>query len=265
MSNYNPFDSKDYLATLDNIDDARFNQYWYIAVFRGDYSKKDTSVYAVKVKSKLGDMVEKSFLYYDFIFQFAKIVKPVLGSIGYLDSKVIKQLQASADACVQNDRADNKNNPIIVLEGQGAIDILLNGAIADNVIDKYYNTLLENIVASADTFASRTNKDADSTTVAAWLDDDLYTSKSKYGREVLAVRDTEFKRLIGWSESDGIYVKTVVNEFIAAGYILPGSGAMVCKDITLSAEEKAFRCYVIDISRKMLKIAQEENEGESNE
>lgn len=98
MSNYNPFDSKDYLATLDNKEDARFNEYWYIAVFRGDYSKKDAPVYAVKVKSKLGAQVEKSFLYYDFIFQFAKIVKPVLGSIGYLDSKVIKLLQASAEA-----------------------------------------------------------------------------------------------------------------------------------------------------------------------
>jgi len=265
MSNYNPFDSEDYLATLDNIDDIRFNEYWYIAVFRGDYSKSDTPVYAVKVKSKLGAQVEKSFLYYDFVFQFAKKVKPVLGSIGYLDSKIIKHLQASADACVQNDKPGNKNNPIIVLDDQGAIDILLNGVIANNVIDKYYNTLLENIVANADTFASRTNKDADSTTVAAWLDDDLYTSKSKYGREVLAVRDTEFKKLIGWSESDGIYVKTVVNEFITAGYILPGSGAMVCKDITLSAEEKSFRCYVIDISRKMLKIAQEKNDGEDNE
>ena len=264
MSNYTPFDEK-YLESLEVDKKYLKNNYWYIAVFRGDYSKSDTPVYAVKVKSKLGAQVEKSFLYYDFVFQFAKKVKPVLGAIGYLDSKVIELLQASVTACIQKDTPDNENNPVIVLEGQGAIDVLLNGVIANNVIDKYYNTLLENIVVNADTFASRTNKDADSTTVAAWLDDDLYTSKSKYGREVLAVRDTEFKRLIGWSESDGIYVKTVVNEFIAAGYILPGSGAMVCKDITLSAEEKAFRCYVIDISRKMLKIAQEENEGEGNE
>ena len=91
MSNYNPFDEK-YLESLEVDKKYLKNNYWYIAVFRGDYSKSDTPVYAVKVKSKLGAQVEKSFLYYDFVFQFAKKVKPVLGAIGYLDSKVIELL-----------------------------------------------------------------------------------------------------------------------------------------------------------------------------
>ena len=254
---YNPFEDgkwwEDTMSKDERGKDYRFNKFWKVAVYRGNYSKRTKGQgYAVKVKSKIGDMIELTYLFDDFVNNFDRVCKSDMAFYGFLDKATITELKSIALTYKCHDMVGDDKNHVIVLDPSidNAIDILLDRVSADNLIDKYYNNLIEYIKENHESFASRTNQDATSDVQAAWLDDDVY--KSKYKKETLAIREKELKNFIGRKDSDTVLRREIVAEFVERGYILPGKN--FAKDITLSADAKDIRCYVININRAILGI-----------
>lgn len=254
---YNPFKDgewwEDTMSEDERVLDYRYCKFWKVAVYRGYYSKRTKGQgYAVKVKSKIGDFTELSYLFDDFVNNFDRVCKSEMAFYGFLDKATITKLKGIALDYKCHDMAGDDNNHVIVLDPSvdNAIDILLDRVSADNLIDKYYNNLIEYIKENHESFASRTGEDATPDVQAAWLDDDVYTSK--YKQETLAVREKELKNFIGRKDSDTVLMREIVAEFVERGYILPGKN--YSKDITLSSEAKDIRCYIISVNRKMLGI-----------
>ena len=259
MSNMysSPFETKDWwengLSQDELENDERYCQYWKIVVYRGNYSKRTKGQgYAVKVKSKIGDMIELTYLFDDFVNYFNRVCKSDMSYYGYLDSWVASKLIDIACFYKKHDMVGDEKNHVIVLDQSvdNALDILLDNVSANNLVDQYYNRLVEYIKENHKSFASRTAMNATPDVKAAWLDDDLY--KAKYTQETLAIRDKELKNFIGRKETDTMLMKEIVAEFAERGYILPGKN--FAKDITLSADAKDVRCYVVNINRDMLGI-----------
>lgn len=261
---YSPFENgkwwEDKMSEDERVLDYRYNKFWKVAVYRGNYSKRTKGQgYAVKVKSKIGDLTELSYLFDDFVNKFERVCQSDMAFYGFLDKEVIKDLHRIALDYKCHDMVGDDKNHVIVLDPSvdNAIDILLDRVSADNLIDKYYNNLIEYIKENHESFALRTSQDATSDVQAAWLDDDVY--KSKYKHETLAIREKELKNFIGRKDTDSVLMKEIVGEFVERGYILPGKN--FAKDITLSADAKDIRCYVLNINRGMLGI----KGGQSNE
>lgn len=254
---YSPFEDGKWwendVSEDERVLDYRFNKFWKVAVYRGCYSKRTKGQgYAVKVKSKIGDLTELTYLFDDFVNNFDRVCKGEMAFYGFLDKEVIKDLHRIALNYKCHDMVGDDKNHVIVLDPSvdNALDILLDRVSADNLIDKYYNNLIEYIKENHESFASRTSQDATPDVQAAWLDDDVY--KSKYKQETLAIREKELKNFVGRKDSDSVLMKEIVTEFVERGYILPGKN--FAKDITLSADAKDIRCYVININRAILGI-----------
>lgn len=254
---YSPFENEkwweDKMSEDERVLDYRFNKFWKVAVYRGYYSKRTKGQgYAVKVKSKIGDLTELSYLFDDFVNKFERVCQSEMAFYGFLDKAVIKDLHRIALDYKCHDMVGDDKNHVIVLDSSvdNALDILLDRVSADNLIDKYYNNLVEYIKENHESFASRTSQDATPNVQAAWLDDDVY--KSKYKQETLAIREKELKNFIGRKDSDTVLMREIVAEFVERGYILPGKN--YAKDITLSGDAKDVRCYVFNINRVMLGI-----------
>ena len=233
--------------------DERYCEFWKIVVYRGNYSKRTKGQgYVVKVKSKTGDLTELTYLFDDFVNKFDRVCREELSYYGYLDRFVASKLIEIALFYKKHDMVGDEKNHVIPLDPSvdNALDILLDNVSANNLVDQYYNRLVEYIKENHKSFASRTAMNATPDVKAAWLDDDLY--KAKYTQETLAIRDKELKNFIGRKETDVMLMKEIVAEFAERGYILPGKN--FAKDITLSADAKDVRCYVVNINRDMLGI-----------
>ena len=103
---YSPFENgkwwEDKMSEDERVLDYRYNKFWKVAVYRGNYSKRTKGQgYAVKVKSKIGDLTELSYLFDDFVNKFERVVDGA-------DIKLVNSLASRAVKLYREKKFDSR-------------------------------------------------------------------------------------------------------------------------------------------------------------